>query len=160
MDFEKLYKNLLKENQDYGVHLREGYNNIVYHNNFIRNGRNARDDSGENSWNLYYPSGGNFWQDYRGDDEFSGPEQDIPGSDGIGDTPYLIYGEDILTNDDTYPFMNPFDNILVGHAHGRLASGFVRDHTRIALDGYGQFGRLDPKPLLGSVAAVLRGDLP
>jgi hypothetical protein len=34
--------------------------------------------------------------------------QNIPGSDGIGDTPYLIPGR-IPPNRDKYPLMNPYD---------------------------------------------------
>lgn len=34
-----------------------------------------------------YPAGGNYFNDYNGIDEYSGPDQDIPGSDGIIDEP-------------------------------------------------------------------------
>ncbi|MFQ6084384.1 MAG: PKD domain-containing protein, partial [Candidatus Aminicenantia bacterium] len=47
-----------------------------------------------------YPSGGNYWSDYIGIDLYSGPNQDQPGSDGIGDAPYTFYG-----GQDNYPFM-------------------------------------------------------
>jgi len=56
-----------------------------------------------NVWNDGYPSGGNYWSDYTGVDEKSGPNQDQPGSDGIGDTPYFIDGY----NQDRYPLMYP-----------------------------------------------------
>jgi len=54
-------------------------------------------------WDDGYPSGGNFWSNYTGIDEKKGPNQDQPGSDGIGDTPYVI---DAL-NSDKYPLMTP-----------------------------------------------------
>ena len=55
-----------------------------------------------NTWDNGYPSGGNYWSDYTGNDSFSGPNQDLPGSDGIGDTPYNITG--YTPNDqDRYP---------------------------------------------------------
>ncbi len=52
-------------------------------------------------WDNGYPSGGNYWIGYTSADKFSGPGQNITGSDGIGDTPYVIDGDDI----DHYPFM-------------------------------------------------------
>jgi hypothetical protein len=54
------------------------------------------------AWDDGYPSGGNYWSDYAGADAFSGPDQDVPGSDNIGDTPYQIStGES-----DRYPHMS------------------------------------------------------
>src|SRR5213076_3134076 len=44
-----------------------------------------------NAWDDGYPQGGNFWSNYRGADQCSGPGQDVcNGPDGIGDTPYPI----------------------------------------------------------------------
>jgi parallel beta-helix repeat protein len=76
--------------------------NTIYHNNFINNTNQAYDDS-INLWNLSYPSGGNYWSDYAGVDNFNGVNQDIPGFDGIGDTPYVF-----TTNQDNYPLMMPW----------------------------------------------------
>jgi hypothetical protein len=53
------------------------------------------------TWDNGYPSGGNYWIGYVSTDKFSGPYQNITGSDGIGDTPYVIDDDDI----DKYPFM-------------------------------------------------------
>ena len=61
-------------------------------------------DDGQNSWDNGYPSGGNYWEDYTGTDNYHGPNQNLSGSDGIGDTPYNIYGG---SNQDLYPFMEP-----------------------------------------------------
>jgi Right handed beta helix region len=52
-------------------------------------------------WDNGYPSGGNYWIGYVSTDKFSGPYQNITGSDGIGDTPLVIDSDDI----DHYPFM-------------------------------------------------------
>ena len=49
--------------------------------------------------------GGNYWSDYTGNDYYRGINQDIPGSDGIGDTPYNISGPG--NNTDRYPLMSP-----------------------------------------------------
>ncbi|MFH0816801.1 MAG: C1 family peptidase [Methanobacteriota archaeon] len=51
--------------------------------------------------------GGNYWSDYAGEDELSGPAQDQPGCDGFGDWPYI----DILGGYgvwDLYPLMEPW----------------------------------------------------
>ena len=85
------------------------HGNFIYHNNLINNTLenetyNAYADIGNNSWDSGYPSGGNYWSDYNGSDLYHGPNQDIPGSDGIGDTPYIIPGG--AGAQDRYPFMN------------------------------------------------------
>jgi hypothetical protein len=56
-----------------------------------------------NAWDDGYPSGGNFWSNYSGVDVKSGPGQDLPGSDGLGDTPHSICADNI----DRFPLMNP-----------------------------------------------------
>jgi parallel beta-helix repeat protein len=88
----------------YGLWLVSPSNsNKVYHNNFIDNANQAWANN-VNSWDNGYPSGGNYWSDYSGADNFNGVNQNIPGSDGIGDTPRAISGG---SNQDRYPLMNP-----------------------------------------------------
>ncbi len=84
---------------------RSNYNTI-YHNNFIDNSNQAYDD-GDNRWNASYSTGGNYWSDYSGTDENSGPNQDQTGSDGIGDTPYTNI-EGGSGAQDNYPLMEPW----------------------------------------------------
>jgi len=81
-------------------------NNTIYHNNFLHNTvQVVHITSGcVNVWDNGYPSGGNYWSDYVGVDVKSGPDQDLHGSDGIGDTPYVIDEN----NNDRYPLMNPW----------------------------------------------------
>ena len=55
--------------------------NQIYHNDIINNAQNALDLSASTSYDDGYPSGGNYWSDYTGTDNFSGPDQNIPGSD-------------------------------------------------------------------------------
>jgi len=89
----------------YGIYIVwSSDNNRAYHNNILNNAIQAY-DAGSNYWDNSYPSGGNYWGDYTGVDENQGENQDIPGSDGIGDTPYDISGG---SNRDRYPFMSPF----------------------------------------------------
>lgn len=84
--------------------------NIIYHNDLINNVQQAIDSS-TNYWDNGYPSGGNYWGDYAGADNYRGENQDIPGGDNIGDTPYLIPGG---TNRDRYPLMNPIAEVSPG----------------------------------------------
>jgi parallel beta-helix repeat protein len=97
--------NIIRDNHildnDYGLYYHSSYYNTIFHNNFINNSNQAYDDS-TNYWNESYPIGGNFWSDYTGDDNFSGPNQDIPGPDDIGDTNYTISGG---PNVDNYPLV-------------------------------------------------------
>jgi parallel beta-helix repeat protein len=78
--------------------------NMFYHNTIIDNIHQvSKYDDSMNIWDDGYPSGGNYWSDYVGVDLYSGPDQDILGSDGIGDSPYLIE----VNNQDNYPLMKP-----------------------------------------------------
>ena len=96
--------NLVSINKATGISIASSVDNMVYHNNIINNTEQAYDDSDANQWDNGYPSGGNYWDDYNGTDDMNGPNQDIPGSDGIGDTPYNITGG---PNQDRYPLMSP-----------------------------------------------------
>ena len=82
--------------------------NIIYHNNFINNKNQSCVYLSESHWDNGYPSGGNYWSDYIGVDEKNGPNQDQPGSDGIGDTNYTIKGAYGRLYNDTYPLMKPY----------------------------------------------------
>jgi len=97
--------------------LRFGFSpsNMIYHNNFINNTIQAYDTYKDydskpsiNSWDNGYPSGGNYWSDYNGTDFYSGSHQNMVGSDGIGDgigdSPYVIDGNNV----DRYPVMKPY----------------------------------------------------
>jgi parallel beta-helix repeat protein len=98
--------NTIANGEYYGIAISSSSNNKIYHNNFINNkkGNVLRYEYETGAMNAYddgYPSGGNYWDDYKGLDEKSGPNQDQPGSDGIGDTPYIIDAN----NQDRYPLM-------------------------------------------------------
>jgi parallel beta-helix repeat protein len=96
---------------DIGVNLTTASNNMVYHNNFNNNIEQAYDGSGNNLWDDGYPSGGNHWSDYFGFDNYKGPFQNVIGSDGIGDIPYIIIsgGAGAIDN---YPLMEPGSRLL------------------------------------------------
>ena len=94
-------------NNDYGIKLELSSNNRFYHNNITENTNQVSITPGyANFWDYGYPSGGNYWSDYTG--------EDVDG-DGIGDTPYVI-DED---NQDNYPLgvfakkAEPFPTLIV-----------------------------------------------
>nr|MDO8134058.1 hypothetical protein [Candidatus Njordarchaeum guaymaensis] len=104
-------QNTFKDNE-IGVAL--GTNNSVYQNNFIDSKYRQVTcgwTNGHNFLNSSYPLGGNYWSNYTGTDYNSGPEQDVPGSDGIGDTPHIAIDE---YNIDGYPLMSPVDKTPPG----------------------------------------------
>ena len=115
-----VFKNNIRFNAAYGIYLTpRSHDNYIYHNNFINNSENAYDSGTDNRWNISYPSGGNYWDDYNGGDNYSGPDQNLSGSDGIGDTPHSIYDYYGLSNQDIYPQMVPItDIILSANTHG------------------------------------------
>lgn len=98
-------QNMNIKNFYYGIMLDYSSNNVVYHNNFVNNGLQVYILGAYfNVWDCGYPGGGNYWSDYTGVDYYSGPNQDQAGSDGIGDTPYVIDAYNV----DNYPLMRPF----------------------------------------------------
>jgi parallel beta-helix repeat protein len=97
--FVNVFNNTIEANE-VGIRLDSGQQHRVYHNWIMYNGIQATDSSLGSYWNDWYPSGGNHWSDYVGDDLFNGMNQDIPGPDGFGDTPYYIPTMGV----DWYPF--------------------------------------------------------
>jgi parallel beta-helix repeat protein len=79
--------------------------NMFFHNNFINNTDNVSisSDSHLNLWDNGYPCGGNYWSDYNGTDIYCGSGQNETGSDGVGDSSYVLDAE----NSDNYPLMGP-----------------------------------------------------
>lgn len=117
-DSNTLGGNEVSGNLDYGVRLYRCSNNRVFHNNFLNHTYHANVFlSSYNSWDDGYPTGGNFWDDYAGEDVYWGPYQNVTGSDGIGDTPVIIGSNNI----DRYPMMtriNLHDVAIVSAALG------------------------------------------
>jgi parallel beta-helix repeat protein len=109
--------NLVVNNSFYqnelGIYVRySAQYNVIYHNNFQENTDNySVDGRWIHTWDNDYTSpiwkgGGNWWDDFPCDDDFSGPGQDVPGFDGICDTSHTITNAPEW-NVDNYPLKNP-----------------------------------------------------
>jgi parallel beta-helix repeat protein len=138
------FGNDIKENA-YGVafswyRIRD---NRICHNNFVRNTQQVVNGGrSTNLWDDGYPSGGNYWSDYNGTDLHSGYYQNETGSDGIGDTGYVIDGN----NMDHYPLMGEFYDFNVTSEHhvqtvcNSSISDFHYNGTGISFDVTGDNG--------------------
>lgn len=107
----RLVANLILHNK-IGIRLNDANGNKIFHNNFVNNSRQVLNLTylpPLNIWDNGYPSGGNFWSNYTGVDLLTGPYQNVTGSDGIGDNPYIIDNY----NRDRYPLMNPYSLQLI-----------------------------------------------
>ena len=80
-----------------GIWLWNGRDNIFYHNAFLKS--SSYDDDGHNTWHNATLKEGNYWDDYTSTDS---------DGDGIGDTPYYIYGiGGSKKSIDSFPLMFP-----------------------------------------------------
>ncbi|MCK5631643.1 right-handed parallel beta-helix repeat-containing protein [Candidatus Bathyarchaeota archaeon] len=101
------------ENCGTGVLLSQSNNNTLYHNSFIDNTDQAWIGSSlNNSWDMGWPIGGNFWNTHSNIDVKSGEYQMGTGSDGICDS---TYGVD-ASNMDMYPCAGPINYFEVDFA--------------------------------------------
>jgi parallel beta-helix repeat protein len=107
-------QNIIRENTimncTYATSLGLSDNNSFYHNNFTNSSYASQDLNSINRWDQGYPFGGNYWSDYNDTDHLNGPDQNMMGSDGIGDKPYTIDSD----NQDSYPFMGQVNTYDVG----------------------------------------------
>ena len=87
-----------------GLWMSSSTGNRVFHNNFINNTSPLYSSNSVNTWDDGYPSGGNHWSDYTAEDAYCGQQQDLSGSDGMGDTPRTF--DDL--NQDSYPLIEPW----------------------------------------------------
>jgi parallel beta-helix repeat protein len=96
------------ETGGYGIMFWTGAsNNTIYHNNFINNRVQAYNSVNSlpiNTWDNGYPSGGNYWSDYK----TKYPSAAEIGDSKIGNRAYAIDSK----NRDRYPLMEPFTATL------------------------------------------------
>ena len=130
-DGAKIIENTISSN-DGGIHLIYSNNSEIFRNSFIKNyhfGQASISASHNSSWDGGYPSGGNYWSDYLGVDVLRGSAQNETGSDGIGDSPYVL-DED---NRDNYPLTAPYGSTMLSLNEDQIISRnvtvFVDIHT-------------------------------
>ena len=97
-------ENTITANNREGIWLDSSSNNKIFHNNIINNFDQVYSSNSVNIWDDGYPSGGNYWSDFTGIEVKSGSIQDQPGSDGIGDVPYVVHRDDR----DLFPLMKSY----------------------------------------------------
>lgn len=98
-----LKNNTMRDNS-WGVVLNQSSSISVHGNDFLNNSVQTSDDNiAANRWWDAYPRGGNFYSDYTGSDQLSGPSQNQLGPDGIGDSNYFDY----YGARDRYPLITP-----------------------------------------------------
>ena len=113
--------------------------NISFFGNSFFDDINAHDymASGVLLWDAGYPTGGNYWSNYTGVDLKSGPNQNQPGADGVGDTPY----EHSPGEWDNFPLMMPTTiadltaPITFAYLSGELGTlGWYRSSVNVTLN--------------------------
>ncbi|MCW4025539.1 MAG: right-handed parallel beta-helix repeat-containing protein [Candidatus Bathyarchaeota archaeon] len=131
----RVYENVIQSNNQ-GFYLQQTSNNLFYHNDMINNVENIASipiegvKIGANTWDNGYPSGGNYWDTYKGTDS---------NNDGIGDTPYVIDSD----NHDSYPLMKPYTASV---------STSTTNVTSTATGGSGSSSVSTPKPTVKPTA--------
>ena len=97
-----------------------GSGNLVFHNNFINNMpyQAIGAPRASNNYDNGYPSGGNYWSNYNGTDLYNGPSQNETGSDGIGDTAFIVFPDSQFGVIDNYPLMGPINIFDAGIWNG------------------------------------------
>lgn len=127
-----------------GIDLQIDSGVTVHHNNFI-NLNSYVYDSGMSTWDAGYPLGGNYWDLWTSPDLANGPNQDLPGADGIVDLPYVIDAN----SQDNYPLTTPFDmSNLPPIPVIATSAGIVNTSTVLYADGLGCFDVEDPSSAL------------
>ena len=128
-------ENNIAEN-DIGIWLWWSSSNKLFHNNMKNNTQQVHDPgwddpelgSSVNTWDDGYPSGGNFWGDYNDTDVNCGPNQDINGSDGIGDIKHKIG----MNNRDQYSLIAPFIVIDAGTWNGTAYNIGIQSNSTVS----------------------------
>jgi len=126
-----LTENYFRINGFCGVDFDDSANNSFYHNTMNNLGAAYMVyRAGHNIWDNGYPSGGNYWSDYADVDLKSGPDQNLNGSDEIGDIPYVIDAN----NSDHYPLVEkqsstPIHNIDTGLDYATIQAAIDAPET-------------------------------
>ena len=92
-------RNIISGNGE-GIHPFMSSNNSIFHNDFVGNLQHVYSYESNNTWDDGYPSGGNYWSDYK--ERY--PDAEELNDSGIWDTPYVINEN----NTDRYPLVTPW----------------------------------------------------
>jgi parallel beta-helix repeat protein len=102
-----IHENIISSSPSHGLYFIYSTNNLVYHNDIVKNGISAYDTGpAANDWHHPVLLEGNYWSDYEGEDDGTGTGKHAIIGDGIGDT--LIAHP--ATDYDFYPFTTWFFN--------------------------------------------------
>jgi parallel beta-helix repeat protein len=113
-------------NDHFGFEVDYDSGTMFYHNNFVNDAGYLNDASINNiAWANGYPAGGNYWSNHTGPDTMSGAAQNVAGSDGIVDTPFVINA----TNWDPYPLAHPWTAHTATFTEAGLTAGTKWDVT-------------------------------
>jgi len=141
-----IYANIISASQIV-VNLTSSKNNAIFHNNFIATLDVSILTSGNNTWDDGYPSGGNYWSNYAKIDLYSGANQNLPGSDGINDTKFIIDGN----NTDRYPLVKPFSPCDIGIVNATLSKTVVGKGYVLCINAtILNFGTSDEAPVIAA----------
>lgn len=127
-----IYGNRIEGNKGRGVYIGGvSSGNTIYRNYFFFNTPRQAEESASlsvNAWDNGYPAGGNYWSDYSGVDVKNDVNQDLPGSDGIGDTPYVLNPFSGEPAKDNYPLVidwPPVASFTVSPPSGNISTTFA-----------------------------------
>lgn len=96
--FNDIFENTIANNW-YGIFSLHSGGNIIYHNNFVENTKQAfLNESYVDIWDNGRE--GNYWSEYNGTDA---------DQDGIGETLYIVHGD----SKDNYPLMGMFSDFTI-----------------------------------------------
>ena len=101
--FNSLIGNIIADNHDFGLGIEKSSYNTIYHNGFNNDENVVGTLDLVSLWDNGYPSGGNYWNDFGGNDSFRGVFQNETGRDGIVDLPHVLD----QNNTDRYPLTKP-----------------------------------------------------
>lgn len=98
-NYNSITSNNITANLNYGIYIYGSHTgNKFYHNNFDNGNQFYLWSVGANSWDNGYPSGGNYWSNYR----TRYPDAKERGTSGIWDTPYVLSTNNI----DRFPLVS------------------------------------------------------
>ena len=136
--FNSLIGNIIAENHDFGLGIEKSSYNTIYHNSFDNDENVVGTLDLVSLWDDGYPSGGNYWNDFGGNDSFRGIFQNETGRDGIVDSPHVLD----QNNTDRYPLTKSYfgqhDIGIVAVYTSEYATGHIHLWISAEVINYGE----------------------